>query len=311
MKITPQCMICLFERAGYACDLCTENVVDPKALRPLKTRALKRVLDFLSENMNEDSVPAVLGTKRERIICETMCTPDAYVRIKTESNETGKRLLKTAREWMNAKINDAGCDPLTLALTVSAAGNSVEFGVKGHDFDLESFEEGFIKSLENSKKEFDIDGILDAITRHEGVLLLTDNAGEIFLDMPLIEYLNDAAASSGKKVTICPKSGPILNDATIADVELLDLPNGVRVLPTGRFIGMSLEEGNPEFLKAFWDPKNLVIAKGMGNYETISDFDSDPRLADRLVYILKAKCIPIAEHIGVPHHCLVAILKKS
>lgn len=305
MKVASTCIVCLIERAGYSCDLCLAGVPEKRA-EILKARALKRVIGFFSKNLKGVPVPAFLGTGRERIIAETTGVADGYAKIKTESNAAGKRLLCAARKWISGKKKE-GRDELTLALAVSASGNSVEFGVRGHDFDLKSFEKNFVKVLDDAlhgSSKMEIQKIRKALDSRGRVLFLTDNAGEVFLDMPLIEYL----LHSGKKVTVCPKDGPILNDATTSDLKLLGLPKEVKVIPTGSFIGISLDEANPEFLAEFWNGKNLIIAKGMGNYETLSDIHSCPELEGRLVYVFRAKCAPVARNAGVKLKCFVAMV---
>jgi len=304
LKVTPDCIVCLVERAGYSCDLFLEGVPEKKATG-IKARALTKVLKFFSKNINAESVPAFLGTVRERIIAEAAGVPDGYARIKSESNIAGRKLLRTARRWILSK-KKKGRNELELALAISASGNSVEFGVRGHDFDLKSFEKHFLsildESLSTTTNAFETRGIMNALKRHERVLFLTDNAGEIFLDIPLIEYL----VALGKKVTVCPKAGPILNDATVSDVKKLKLTGIEGILPTGRFIGVFPKESDRAFLKEFWSAKNLIIAKGMGNYETISDIDYDPRLKGRVVYVFRAKCAPVARHAGVADKSFVA-----
>ena len=303
MKTTSTCIVCLMERAGYSCDLCSIGIPKKRAER-MKAQALRNVLDFFSKSLADDPVPAFLGTWRERIIAETTGIPDCYAGIKTRSNAAGKRLLNAARKWISKKKKE-GKDGLTLALCVSASGNSVEFGVHGHDFDLKSFEKHFLSTLDealNAKNCIGTRGIMNALKRHERVLFLTDTAGEIFLDLPLIEYLID----SGKKVTICPKTGPILNDATVSDIKKLNLPENVKVLPSGSFVGVFPDEADSAFLSEFWNPKNLIMAKGMGNYETLSEIDSDRRLNKRVVYIFRAKCAPVARHAGVADKSFVA-----
>lgn len=93
----------------------------------------------------------------------------------------------------------------------------------------------------------------------------------------------------GKHVVIGPKSEPILNDVT-AD-ELRDLTDH-EIVPTGGVVGVSLEDIKPDARRLLFDPEWLIISKGMGNFETISEFED--LLKGRLVYILRAKCEPVA-----------------
>ena len=46
---------------------------------------------------------------------------------------------------------------------------------------------------------------------------MTDNAGEVFFDVFVIREL----IKMGKEVIVSPKSAPIINDATIEDLNML------------------------------------------------------------------------------------------
>ena len=70
----------------------------------------------------------------------------------------------------------------------------------------------------------------------------------------------------------------------------------------GWFVGTFLDvEGvNKEFLNMF-NKADIIIAKGMGNYESLTEYKFN-----KPVYILmKAKCLPVARHAGVHQGALV------
>ena len=134
--------------------------------------------------------------------------------------------------------------------------------------------------------------------RFEKILYLTDNAGEIVFDLFVIEKLEDM----GKWVVIAPKTEPILNDVTAEELgRMTDSP----LEPSGPVVGLSLEDARPELLDLLWDEDWLVLAKGMGNFETITEFDD--RLKGRLIYVMRAKCEPVARRAGVPQGSLVVM----
>jgi len=78
----------------------------------------------------------------------------------------------------------------------------------------------------------------------------------------------------------------------------------VDVIPTGNVVGTALEHLSPEASVLLFDPEWLILSKGMGNFETMSEFDQ--RLKGRLIYILRAKCEPVAAKMAVPRGSLVA-----
>jgi uncharacterized protein with ATP-grasp and redox domains len=68
-----------------------------------------------------------------------------------------------------------------------------------------------------------------------------------------------------------------------------------RIISTGADeVGMKKEDLTGTVVKALWESDASVIAKGMGNYETISEFHNERPV----IYIMKAKCPAVAHSIG-------------
>jgi len=107
----------------------------------------------------------------------------------------------------------------------------------------------------------------------------------------------------GKTVVVGSKSEPIINDVTADELKSF---SDVDVIPTGNVVGTALEHLSPEASVLLFDPEWLILSKGMGNFETMSEFDQ--RLKGRLIYILRAKCEPVAAKMAVPRGSLVARL---
>jgi len=76
------------------------------------------------------------------------------------------------------------------------------------------------------------------------------------------------------------------------------------VITTGPVVGTTMENISHGALSLLSSEDWLVISKGMGNYETLSEFDA--HLKGRLIYIMRAKCEPVAIALGVPKGTLVA-----
>jgi hypothetical protein len=105
----------------------------------------------------------------------------------------------------------------------------------------------------------------------------------------------------GKRVVVGSKSEPVLNDVTISEMKAM---SEVDVIPTGDVVGTALEFLTDEARSLLFDPCWLILSKGMGNYETISEYEE--KLSGRLIYIMRAKCEPVAAALGVPKGTLVA-----
>jgi uncharacterized protein with ATP-grasp and redox domains len=54
-----------------------------------------------------------------------------------------------------------------------------------------------------------------------------------------------------------------------------------------------MDDCGPEFLERF-HKADLIVAKGQGNFETLSEIDAN------IFFLLKVKCPVIATHIGLP-----------
>jgi uncharacterized protein with ATP-grasp and redox domains len=131
---------------------------------------------------------------------------------------------------------------------------------------------------------------------------LTDNCGEIVLDSLLIEYLR----SQGSHITLAVKEAPILNDATLKDARDLGLDKRVDLLTTtggGAEIGICMENIPDDLFQAV-SRCTIIIAKGMANFESLSETDGLPPVA----YMMAAKCKPVADEVGVPVGSKIALL---
>jgi hypothetical protein len=121
--------------------------------------------------------------------------------------------------------------------------------------------------------------------------MIGDNVGDFIFDMPLIEYLE----TKGKQVYYAVREKPVQNDLSMEDVDRFGLGKIFgRIISTGTDeVGLQKETFSGT-IKALWESDAVIIAKGMGNYETISAFHNERPV----IYIMKAKCPAVAQAIG-------------
>jgi len=99
---------------------------------------------------------------------------------------------------------------------------------------------------------------------------------------------------SPPRVTLAVRGAPIINDATLADARATGLDALVAVIDNGSDApGTVLEDCNEAF-RRYYHEANLIIAKGQGNFETLSD------APDNIFFLFQAKCPVIAAHVGQP-----------
>jgi damage-control phosphatase, subfamily I len=108
-------------------------------------------------------------------------------------------------------------------------------------------------------------------------------------DAAAIAELTDARR---EKLVVGMRGLPTINDATIHDAGVCDFPDDFRIISNGSDIpGTWLPECDQNFRDIF-EKADVVIAKGQGNYETLSD-------SNRSIYfLLLVKCPAIAKNTG-------------
>jgi damage-control phosphatase, subfamily I len=281
LKMASNCYSCIMDRAKFECDL-SMNTEEEKLL------AMEELLDFMASN--KGGVPALVGTEREMIIKRRSGNPDPYASLKAQSNRTATELIPIASEFYQMSENK-----LEAIIRIAAAANSMEFGVKGHDFSPETFGRRFEDTLHET-----LDGDLKEVERrlgaYDNILYLTDNAGEVIFDLFVVDKLEEM----GKRVVMASKSEPVLNDVTASELRHF---TSREVIETGPVVGTILDSLSPEAKELLQSDEWLIFSKGMGNFETL--YEIDERFKGRLIYVLRAKCEPVASKLRVLQGSLV------
>ncbi|HDN74097.1 MAG TPA: DUF89 family protein, partial [Archaeoglobus sp.] len=133
---------------------------------------------------------------------------------------------------------------------------------------------------------------------------LTDNAGEIFFDTILMNKIKDICS----RLTVIVRGRPILSDATLEDARLAGVDKiADELLTNGKgAIGIMVEE-LPELSLKRLEEADIIIAKGMANYECLSEDELEFK---PIAFLLTAKCEPVAKSIGVGVGDMVAMVVK-
>ncbi|MHC1590724.1 MAG: damage-control phosphatase ARMT1 family protein [Candidatus Helarchaeales archaeon] len=302
MKVSIRCAECLFSRGIKQASLATPD-------ENIQFQITRELCKLFKEKFTPDQIPAVLGTYRDRIIARISGNPDPYANEKKISNEIALKFEPIIQRELEEL--PAGIERFQRAVLVSIVGNNMEFNIADHEITIENLEEKLNASLKRAREDLvidDIQKIHEFIKPEMKILYLTDNAGEIVFDKFLIKEL----LAMGARVTVAVKGKPALNDATMEDAKtagLLDMmqeQDHLSVITTETdHVGVILDEMSPSFQEHFYNSE-LMIAKGMGYYETLSD----EKLPCPIVYLLRTKCKTVAEHLGVEHQKNVAFLKK-
>ncbi|MCP4645329.1 MAG: DUF89 family protein [bacterium] len=241
-------------------------------------QVIRETLRAVSEMDLRESPPA-MGYRIHRFIRQRVGEGDPYRAMKDESNCLALSLYPE----LEAQVRDSD-HPLQMAVRLAIAGNIIDVAVKSDVGALDVA--GAIAGASTDPFEGDVDELADAISSANRILYLADNAGEIVLDRLLVEQLPAGG------VTVAVRGGPVINDATLEDALVAGLPQVAEVISNGSDVpGTILEQCSEAFRRRF-DEADLVIAKGQGNYETLSTAEKD------IFFALKAKCPVIAQDLG-------------
>jgi len=252
-------------------------------------RLLREVLRVLSD-MDLRLPPPAVGQRIHRVIRELTGQSDPYRRVKERFN----RLALSIYGDLKARV-DSSSEPLATAVRLAIAGNVIDMGANSN-LSEEQVHEAIGDALD-MRLDADLKGFAEATSSAGNILYLTDNAGEVVFDRLLIEQM------SLGRVTVAVRGAPVINDATMADAKQTGLTELVDVIDNGSDApGTILEDCSRAFRQRF-DESDMVIAKGQGNYETLSDVDKD------IFFVLKAKCPVISRDLGCEVGSLV--LRRS
>lgn len=271
MKTYHDCIPCFVKQTISVLEMINCNENDSKKI-------LRTVLQHMSR-IDFHLTPPEMARTIHRLIRETSGNADPFSDEKKRDQNLALQVLPQLEQ--NMLLSD---DPFKSAILLAIAGNSIDHGVY-HDLSelqvLDALEQGLHVPLIG-----DTDQFVSAIDQAESILYLADNAGEIVLDKLLLLQL------PLEKTTFAVRGGPILNDALMADAEQAGITELVPVIDNGDDTpGTLLKYCSKEFQEKF-KHADLIIAKGQGNYETLSDVEGN------IFFLLKAKCSVVAKNIG-------------
>ncbi len=275
MKFSLDCYPCAVRHALWAVRRAGMN-------EEMQQRALRQVLQVLVDMDAGDGSHNIM-MQTHAIIREMTGIEDIYRQEKVQATQEALSLY----DQLKGMISQSR-DPFETAVRLSIAGNIIDFGaLDGYDLNA-SIE----RVLQQPFALNDLDDLRVAVERAQEILYLADNAGETVFDRLLIETIQ-------KKVVYAIKEAPILNDATHEDALAAGLGKVAQIISCGaRSPGTLLEYCSHDFRNRF-ENAELIISKGMGNYEALSDMRAP------IFFLLQVKCDLVAGNLGVPKGSIV------
>jgi len=208
-----------------------------------------------------------------------------YQNISDISGEEDPVALAKERATKEAsKVDTSFIGSIHDALKLSVIGNVIDFGAQ-NQFDLNEM----IQS--HFHQNFGIDdyaAFAYELKKAKEMVIIGDNVGEHIFDKVLIETIRKYYDI---QVYYFVRGKPIINDVTVKEAQVLK--NCAQVIDTGVATpGYDLAEANTES-KAIFNRADIVLAKGMGNFESLYLETERP-----VYFLFIVKCSVVAQAIG-------------
>lgn len=220
----------------------------------------KAIMQLFLDARPEDN-SAMMGAWINRLYMEYYGMPQDRFR---EEKEASNRFVMERLDVIRDKVLSSS-DAVLTALQYSILGNYIDFSALGKSVSFDVLDNmlqepekfafdtayygAFCRELESAKK----------------LLYLTDNAGELGFDWILAEILSQRYPNL--QITFCVRGMPAHNDATREDYEFMGIP--FPVIDSGSDIGGTVPESLGNEAKNALETADVIIAKGMGNTETL------------------------------------------
>ena len=280
MKTYLDCIPCFYRQALDAARIAGTDEIKQKQIVDIISRLIP---DFPLE-----ASPPEMGREIYSLVGKISGVKDPFKEIKENSNKFALKLYPELKQ----EINNSE-DRLLTAVKLSIIGNIIDYGAK-NSLDVPKeidylFQGDFIINNENNSTIFKYKQFKKALNKVNNIIYLADNAGEVVFDRLLIEELVEEL---GKEVIYVVKGKPIINDALIEDALFCGINKVAKITSSGSDApGTILKYCPPEFMELYQEAE-LIISKGQGNYESLSEEDKS------IFFLFKAKCPVIAKDIG-------------
>lgn len=271
MKTYLECFPCFVRQVLDFCKLITDDST-------VHEEILRKALLKLSK-LDMTTTPPHTATQMYRFVKEITGTQDPFAQIKIDFNNFALDHLEMLQE-----IIDNSDDKLETAINLSMAGNIIDMGVGNH-ISEDLVKTAISEAIDHKLNPKTLAQFRSDISSAKNILYLGDNCGEIAFDKLLVEQLPK------EKVTFAVRGLPIINDATMEDAKQVGMDKLVRVIDNSADVPGTILEWCSESFQQEFAQADVIISKGQGNYETLSENTKN------IYFILKAKCPVIASHL--------------
>ncbi len=289
MNINSRCILCQISSLGKV--LTGMDITEEQ-----RTDIVKYMMNHYATCDQNLPSPEAYIAPWERLIAENGDV-DPLLEAKRADDELGLSLLP-----MIQKEIDASDNKFETAMRYAIAANIMDPMPPPHGMTMEQV---LRETAEAPLYVDDTSELMERLKKADSVLYMTDNAGEIAVDRLFIETMYKLGITTPGKMTVAVRGYMANNDATMENAERVGMTKIAKVISNGdNAMGVLLNRCNKEFKKALYSA-DVIISKGMGNFECLHDWREKP-----VFYLFITKCETVAEVSDSPVGSFMCMLRE-
>ena len=274
LNIDIACVSCIINQSVKVSDAIGAD----DRLRESIISTVQTMSEDFSFSQNPPEIAADVYEKMSQIANKS----DLYDEVKALSTTKALSFIPLLKSKLS-KSNDK----LLSATKIAVAGNVIDLAAEV-EFDLE---DELVNIFDTEFAHNDFDKLQDNLKIAKNVVVLGDNVGEHIFDYLFIETLQKLYPSID--FTYMVRGRPIINDVTMKEAKEAGFDNLCNLVDSGvNTPGFAYTRATTEARELF-DSADLVISKGMGNYECLSDSHKN-----NICFLLKVKCGVVASSLN-------------
>jgi len=274
MKIQDACVSCIVNQSAKVADAIHAD-------EKLQTQLISTV-EEMSKSFSFSQTPPQIAAYVYEKMAFIAGKSDLYDEVKEHSTQKARSFVPLLHEKLTKSDN-----VLLTATKIAVAGNVIDLAAEVA-FDLE---EELSKIFDTKFAHDDFAEFQRSLEKAATVLVIGDNVGEHIFDYMFIETLQKLYPNAAFSYMV--RGVPIINDVTVKEAKEAGFDTLCDLVDSGvNTPGFDYSRAS-DTAKALYDNSDIVISKGMGNFESLS-----PTHRENVCFLLKVKCNVIANFLG-------------
>lgn len=274
MTIQSECIGCIIAQSGRVCDAIGAD----DALRKKIISFVETSLDTADFTLSPPVIAAPLYEEMARLAEKI----DLYDEQKSHATAQAQHYMPFLRETIEQSDH-----PFMALLKTAVVGNVIDLAAEV-SFDLHA---AILSVFDTPFSHDDSAKLAEQLHKAKTLLYIGDNTGEHLFDALAITHLKKLYPDLD--ITYMVRGNFIINDVTLKEVQEAQMDQICTLMDSGvNTPGFVYERANLQS-KNLFDSADLILAKGMGNYECMS-----PITRNNICFLLKVKCSVVSRSLG-------------